>query len=167
MKKKLFILSIATPMLILTGCNLLNKNNVYGCSDCVYSYSDDVIKIGDIITEYNSDSSSIDNNFFLGYKLDKDNRIINGYVCGKEKEKIFCIEGNYNGSKYKENKEILNKVYNKEKCKETTFENNSFYSCSGEININISETNTNYVSSSKKDQCYVNADGKMYCNVHN
>ena len=165
MKKSLFFLILIAILFVITGCSLFNKmdNNVFGCSDCVYKYTKDTKKIGDVLTEYNSDYSSINHKFFLGYKLDKNNKILAGYVCGKENRKTFCIEGNFNESKYEENKKILNKIYDIEKCDENNYGNDLYYVCFGELNVNISNNGTNYIGISKSDQCYVNADGEMYC----
>lgn len=160
--KKIFVLIFITFLFVLTGCSLFN-NNVYGCTGCVYTYTKDTKEIGNVLTKYNSNYSTINHKIFLGYKLEKNNKILAGYVCGKENGKTFCIEGNFKESKYEENKKILNKVYDKEKCEENKYGDDLYYGCSGEIDVSISNNGTNYISISKSDQCYVNADGKMYC----
>ena len=162
MKKYLFVI-VVISMFLITGCNSSKKETVYGCSDCVFAYSKEEINIGDKLTNYEKDYSSLNRNFFLGYKIDKNDKIESSYVCGKDNGKVFCIEGNIDDSKYEKNKETLSKVYDNKKCIEDILDGGKAYSCSGDISVKINDGATNYIGSSKSDQCYVKYDGSTYC----
>ena len=162
MKKVLFTLLFSITLFTTTGCEILN-NKIYGCNNCVFSHYQDIKKVGDGLSDYKNEYSTLNYNVFLGHKIDKNNKIVAGYVCGKENNIFFCLQSNSNGSKYKTNKEILDKVYDKKQCKEKKYGSQLFYSCSGNISANISSDGTNYLSVSKSNECYVKKDGEMYC----
>ena len=164
MKKSIVVLIILS-LFIVTGCNSSKKSKIkeIDCSDCVYFYSKEPKKVGDEIVDYTKDYSSLNSNFFLGYKIDSNSKIKNTYICGIEKGKLFCIEGNIDDSKYEDNKKTLSKIYDKDSCKETILDGGKSYQCSGDIYIVLTDGASNYIGASKSDQCYVNYDSYSYC----
>ena len=153
MKKVLFLLLV---IFLLTGCS----KGVIGCSGCVYSYSNDIIKVGDKLDKYEKDYNKLNNDVFLGAKIDKNQKIKSGYICVKDNEKVFCLEGNNDGSKYESNKKILDKVYNKQ-CKEKISGEDKYYTCNDVVNI--STRGIVYVGKSKSNQCYAYPNGNIVC----
>ena len=156
MKKVLFLLLV---IFLLTGCS----NGVIGCSGCVYSHFTDVKKAGDKLEKYEKNYKKIKNEVFIGTKIDKNQKITNGYVCAKEKDTVFCLEGNVDGSKYEANKKILDKVYDKKHCDEITGKDSKYYSCSDKNGVTISNKGVVYVGISKSNQCYAYPNGNMFC----
>ena len=158
MKKYLVLLLL---VVLLTGCN--SNSKMIGCDDCVYSHFTDRKAIGDKLNKFEKDYNKVNNNIFLGHVLDENNKILKGYVCGINKGKTFCLEGNIDNSKYEANKKILDEVYGSGNCSESTNEDEKYYFCSGKINVSISNNGFNYISVSKSDECYVSNDGTTYC----
>ena len=97
MKKIIFILDIT---ILLIGCSVINKTICY--NGCVYSSNSNVVKIGEKFTHYERNYKKLNKKYFLGYKLGKNNKITNGYVCVNENYKTYCLGSNSNVSKYKE-----------------------------------------------------------------
>lgn len=159
MKKIIFVLLI---IILLTGCS--SNSKVIGCEKCVYSHFSGKKMIGDKIDSYKKDYNDTNNKVFLGYELDTNDKIIKGYVCGTDKGKTYCLEGNLNNSKYESNKKILDDIYNKSNCTEKSYANEKYYSCTGELTVNISSNSYNYIGTSKSNQCYISNDGTTYCN---
>lgn len=159
MKKIIFVLLI---IILLTGCS--SNSKVIGCEKCVYSHFSSKKMIGDKLDSYKKDYNDTNNKVFLGYELDTNDKIIKGYVCGTDKGKTYCLEGNLNNSKYESNKKILDDIYNKSNCTEKSYDNEKYYSCTGELTVNISSNSYNYIGTSKSNQCYISNDGTTYCN---
>ena len=147
MKKLLIIALLST--LVLTGCGSKNKeektNEEIGtCKDCVYAYYTDVKAYGedgDVLTDYTKDYTTLkDENSnqrtsFLGHMLDENGKIKRAFVCAIEGDKIYCIEGTSDGSKYNSNKEVIKGIYDESKCEEE----DTYYSCQGDRFVEISE----------------------------
>ena len=62
------------------------------------SNSNDVINIGDTIdpndaTKYTTDSTTLKNVNYLKHVIDKDNKVIESYVCFKYNNKHYCLRG--------------------------------------------------------------------------
>ena len=164
MKKVLFLFSFIAILFIVTGCESKDEKKFYGCDDCVFARYTETKKIGDELTEYEKDYKALKHDYFLGHKIDKNNKITAGYLCGVEDGKLFCVEGNYKTSKYEDNKTILNKVFKEEECQEDKDE--QIYTCTGNVHISINNEDkdgTNLIGLSKSDQCYIKANGSMYC----
>lgn len=158
MKKIVLSLLIVLSLFLLTGCN-----KVEGCDDCVYSRYIEPKIIKEKLSEYKKNYKNVKDKVFIGHVLDKNNKIKKLYVCGIDGNKVFCLEGNYKGSKYKENKKILNKIYGDKNCDELETSDGKTYTCSDELSVTISEKGIIYTSVSKSDQCYVQSEGYSYC----
>ena len=158
MKRIILSIIIVLMLFVLTGCS-----KVKNCNGCVYTRYYEPKLIKETLKDYKKDYTSIKNKVFLGHKLDKNNNIIKSYICGIDKNEVFCLEGNNNGSKYKENKRILTKLYGKNKCNEVKSNEGKYYTCSSDIDVAISEKGINYISVSKSNQCYVESNGYSYC----
>lgn len=86
-----------------------------------------------ILTEYTKDYKELkyedgsQRTFFLGYKLDDNNKIIKAYTCGLYNNKLFCLEpGKENIDK---NKKILKDIFGSEKCYEFDSSGGKTFAC--------------------------------------
>ena len=67
-----------------------------------------VLTSSDYYRNYRDVIDRIGYNFFLGLKLNSSNQIEKAYSCGLYNDRIpFCIEGYFDGTKYENNKTIL------------------------------------------------------------
>ena len=164
MKKKIFITCLVViSLFVVTGCGCHHKTKAKNCEDCVYAYYTESKEYGNKLKDYTDDYTSLKHSkFFLGHELDEYDNIKKGYVCGVENKKLFCLEGQPDNEKvYKSNKELLIKVYGKDKCSEKDINGINAMTCSGELNISMYD-NTIVIGTSKSDQCYM-MDNRMYC----
>ena len=161
MKKYIVVLLL---VVFVAGCGARNEvvtsSEVIGCNGCVYSRFSEKKKIGDRLDDYYEDYTKINNSVFLGHVLNNNNEIVKGFICGTHNDKIFCLEGNVDSSKYEANKKILNEVFGENHCGEEFLDGGSYYDCDG---VSISDNGTNYVGPSKSNQCYALVDGSTYC----
>ncbi|MBR3116760.1 MAG: hypothetical protein IKF36_02670 [Bacilli bacterium] len=173
MKKKviifilLFIIVVlgVIATLILTG-KIGKKKTIDSCKDCVFAryYKDK--EIGDELTDYESDYTSIKNidskKIFLGHKLDSNNKIETGYVCGITNGKAFCVEGSETA--YESNKKVLNDIFGNDNCTEKTFSGSTYYTCGNkEIYSTIYSYGSATVSESKSNMCTYSSSDVMSC----
>ena len=164
MKKKVVILCLVViSVFVVTGCGCHKKTKAKNCENCVYAYYTDTKEYGNKLKDYTDDYTSLKHSkFFLGHELDEYDNITKGYVCGVENKKLFCLEGSTGDEKiYKSNKELLYKIYGKDKCKEADLNGTKALTCSGDLNISIYD-NSIVVGTHKNDQCYM-MDDRMYC----
>ena len=75
-------------------------------STIVYRWSTDIIKTGDIIdpsdtTKFTTNPSTLGKEYYLKHVLDKDNKVIESYVCAVLKSKEYCLTSGEYG--YSEN----------------------------------------------------------------
>ena len=83
-----------------------------------------------VTTDYNDvyDANGDKTDKWLGYVLDKDGYVVQGFVCATANDKTFCLEGSTDGSKYEENKKILKEVFDDD-CVENTHYGEQFFTC--------------------------------------
>lgn len=169
--KKMFI--IVLTLVVLTGCNDTKKenkkenvSNVDTCPNCVYGYYENSVKIGDILSNYTKDYTTLkyDDNTqrkeFFGYVLDSENKIINGYVCGIVNNKVLCLEGN-DSSKYEYNKELLKNNFSVSVCADKKDEYGPYYECNSD-DIYMVASSDGYVYIASEKECDVDK-GIMSC----
>ncbi len=146
------------------------------CPGCVFAYIEESMQYGTNGTilnenEYVKDYTTLNKNYFLGLKLDKNSKIEKAYVCGittKETEKIpFCIEGTTDGTSNEKNLELLTDIlgeYNDETMMGCSIYEDNF-SCEatglslssdkyGQVNVQHYEENK---------QCYVTPQEELGC----
>ena len=158
MKKIVLSILIVLSLFLITGCS-----RVKGCKNCVYSRYIEPKVIGDKLSKYKKNYKDVKNKVFIGHVLDDNNKIKKSYVCGIDGNIVFCLEGNYKNSKYKENKKLLNEIYGDKNCSEMETSDGKTYTCSDELQVTVSEKGIIYTSLSKSNQCYVQSDGNAYC----
>ncbi len=125
--KKILVIVLLMSTIMLTGCDLFKKEDgkVKSCPDCVYDYYylmdhawDDENAVGNKVVKYDKDYKNLkDENgnqrdIFLGYKIDKEEKIEKIYVCIMNNNKPICIEGSKDGSTYESNTKILKESFN-------------------------------------------------------
>ena len=83
--------------------------NMPSCVGCIYTR--DSGTVGSTFTgtseKHYQAMITEDNKPFLGFKLDSDNEITNGYVCGFKDGVPFCLEGTPDSSSYESNATLL------------------------------------------------------------
>ena len=137
--KKICLLLI---VILLVGCSkkeVIGSNQIKSCPNCVFNYYDEGKKYGNngsILKDYKDDYKTLDKKIFLGHILDDNKKIVRGFACGIEKNKVFCLEGTNDGSKYLDNIKVLKEVYGEDKCEQYE----EYFICHGEL---ISGTNIN------------------------
>ena len=102
------------------GTWITKNDSIKSCPDCKFIYTvDNIYKVSnkgnntptvltnELYDDYHELMLETGKNHFLGVKLNSDNQVTNGYACGVKNNVAFCIEGTSDGSKYNDNKELL------------------------------------------------------------
>lgn len=135
----------------------------YNCENCVFAFVTERISIGDKLTGYTKDYSSLKDSDgkqrirFLGFVLNPDETIQQAFACAIENGKMFCIEGTKDGSKYESNLAIIKSVYDEKKCSTRGMHT----VCSGTVNSNIKKNG--FVSTSERGSCSISESGEISC----
>ena len=121
-------------------------------------------------TEYVTDYTELEKNYFLGFVIDDDNIIKKIYSCGIEDNKAFCLRGGINEqnseqkSVYNLNMSTLNSIY-ESNCE---LGNGEAYNCTGTGMANAAPNgNTNVYLNSQNlssGSCRASSDGSTGCN---
>ena len=151
-------------LIVLTGCSISNKQEEV-CKNCVfahYTIQRQYGKEGNTLEEYTKDYKTLKNesneqrNKFLGHILDKDGKILRGFVCGIKQDKIFCLEGSMDGSTYETNKKTLEEMYDTDKCVDA----DSSFQCNDGFYAIIYKNGDALIDN--KEPCFVTGT-KMFC----
>ncbi len=150
----------------------------------VYRWSEDEIKIGDIIdpsdsSKFTIDSSTLEKNYYLKHKLTKNNKVIKSYACIKTSGKEYCLTNGEYG--YKENESdytgsalILKSLRDENKADEylsCSFNENEMYCINPGVALNAHSNDSVDSCGSLISQgvegvegyCYVLSDGSSHC----
>ena len=162
--KKNLVVCLLVLTILLTGCDNKKINNIESCENCVFAYYDVQRQYGiegNLLEEYTKDyttlkADGVQINKFLGHILDENGVIVRGFACGINKGQPFCLEGSIDDSLYEQNKEVLKKVYDEDKCvdAETSFQ------CNDELYVIIYKTGNVLIDKDKP--CFI-ADTRMFC----
>lgn len=167
MRKLVFILLVIT--IIFTACNKEEKATINSCEDCAFAfYNEESSKkygTNDSLKDYTYDYKELKNKngdnrkMFLGHIL-KDNKIKRGFACGINNDKLFCIEGTRDGSKYEDNARILRNIFGDDNCKEDDYS----IICKDDIFAGTNRDGTaNVRISSDGIECMAISNGTMNC----
>ena len=188
MKRILTLSLVLVSIFVLSGCGKTeNKNeketqgqkivipeidettvkNIETCKDCVFAVYTEAKTYGEngsVLKDYTKDYKTLKDaegnqiNSFLGHILDKDGKILKGYVCGIENEKLICLEVVDDETKYNANRTVLVDIYGSEKC----YQDDTYLECKD--NITISAYNFGDVFAySDGYKCAVYGTGTMNC----
>ena len=121
-------------------------------------------------TEYVTDYTELEKNYFLGFTIDENNVIKKIYSCGIENNSAFCLRGGIKEQNsdqkpiYEANIDILNHIY-EGNCE---YGNSGVYNCTGTGSANIAPNgNVNIYLDSQNisaGSCRANTDGSTGCN---
>ena len=118
-------------------------------------------------SEYTTDYTTLNSNYFLGHVIDGVGHILSSYACGINNGTFFCLRGVDSSQSsltykpfYQENVNIMNKVFSG--CNATTSSSNVY--CSGDVldGVNVFASGTVYVSSGSS-RCAVLSGGDSRC----
>ncbi len=135
-----------------------------------YSATPTVIDSSNLKDSYEEVVEENEENFFLGVITNENNQIERAFTCGLKDGTIpFCIEGTSDGSKYNENKKILQgaNLYNNSCYENVQY---SYTSCesSGSNTLSVQITYSGSVSieiHGDSKGCRVSSDGEAYCSI--
>lgn len=131
------------------------------CPGCVFGKCYEISEIGQELPSgcYSSDYTN-SGNIFLG-QIVNGTIITNSFVCGKEGDYYFWLEG-YDTSKYENNKKILDSFFSN--CSENVYSYGTFYSCTGTDSLEVSAGTDGNVHVYKEGELNWNVypDGKSY-----
>ena len=147
------------------------------CPGCVYAYVEDrwyygasgtVLTSSDYEENYEDVITASGYPYFLGLILDGSNKISRAFACGVYNNQPFCIEGTTDGSKYLDNKDILDSVFGEYDsgtgigCQTI----GSHYSCSsGSGSFSSASTDTGgYTETDTADgMCVIQTNNRLMC----
>ena len=116
-------------------------------------------------TEYTTDYTTLNSNYFLGHVIDSNGYILASYVCGINNGTFFCFRGTDSNQSsltykpfYQENVNRMNKAF--PSCNATT--SSSSATCSGDFSAKVSSSGAIYVNYDSSD-CYVYGSGQSTC----
>ncbi len=170
MKKKYVFLLMIISILLITGCSNKNKMTINSCENCAFSYYDEEsskkygenVHLKDFTYDYKELKTKEGENrkMFLGHIL-SGKKIERGFACGINNDKVFCIEGTHDGSKYEDNALILRSIFGDENCEEDDY----FIICKDDIYAATNRDGTANVGvSSDGIECKAISNGTMNCN---
>ena len=117
-------------------------------------------------SEYTTDYTTLNSNFFLGHVIDENGYILSSYACGINRGTFYCLRGvdtNQSSLTYKpfyqEAVNRINKVY--PNCNVTT--SSSIARCSSEVSAYATSIGIVEVGSFGIGGCDVTYDGDSYC----
>lgn len=169
MKIKNIALVLVIIIIIITGCNKVEKMTINSCENCAFSFYDEEAskRYGDGIYlnkfTYNYNDLKIKNGdsrrMFLGHILEG-GIIKRGFACGINNKNVFCIEGTRDGSSYEDNVVILKSIFGDINCKEDDYS----IICKDEIIAGTNRDGTANVGNLEDGiECMAISNGTMNC----
>lgn len=141
-----------------------NATVVYGCPGpkCVYTLNGNDLKVGQSITDYTYDYTSLNRRIFLGVVIDKNNIILSGFTCGVEKGRVFCINALEEKSN---NRIILEDAYknSEDGCYDADGGVHTFKCDGDDINAQLGKNGSVGVCDINSTKCCESYDGYIYC----
>ena len=169
MRNKYICLLMIITVLLVTGCSGQKKITINACKNCAFSFYDEEFSkkfdenyyLRDFTYDYNELKTKNGENrkMFLGHILNG-RKIERGFACGINNDKVFCIEGTKDGSKYEDNVQVLKDVFGDINCKEDDY----FIFCKDDIFAGTNRDGTANVGVlSDGIECNVISNGTMTC----
>ena len=144
------------------GC-VYRKSTTYKCNSNASSADGTNNKLSS--SEYTTDYTTLNSNYFLGHVIDSNGYILSSYACGINNGTFFCLRGVDSDQSsltykpfYQENVNRLNKVF--PGCNANT--SGSDAHCSGGVGAFVASNGYGYVYVGAGG-CYVSFAGRSYC----